>query len=78
MPILLWPAGLVRSTGHVQNWHGYVTVGMHLVAKSAAVVMHVYVAIQSVADSGRLDSGRLDSVRNTLGSRPPIFEEWAV
>ena len=48
MRILLWPAGLVRSSGHVQNWQGYVPVAIHLVAKSAALVMHVYVAIQSV------------------------------
>ena len=36
------------TTGHVQDWQGYVPVVIPLVAKSAALVMHVYVAIQSV------------------------------
>ena len=46
------------TTGHVQDWQGYVPVVIPLVAKSAALVMHVYVAIQSVRTSP-LDTSRI-------------------
>ena len=39
---------LYVTSGYVQDWQGYVSVGIFLVAKSAALVMHVYVAIQSM------------------------------
>ena len=36
------------TSGYVKDWQGYVPVGIFLVANSAALVMHVYVAIQSM------------------------------